>query len=98
MRRKRPIRITARWQPELRQLADRLEESGGAGRPFGWFRTRIKGFADRNRNDALRVLTDIDQRLGLLEETSPRKTERKKPTPKTILKGCYSSRAPTVRS
>jgi hypothetical protein len=67
-----------RWEPELRQMAGRLEQSGDDGSAFGWFRARINGFAGRDRNDALRVLDDLDQRLGLLEETLPREDESQK--------------------
>ena len=56
-----------RWEPELRQMASRLEQSGG-GQSFAWLRRAIQGFAGRNKEDALRVLDDLDQRLGLLEE------------------------------
>jgi hypothetical protein len=72
----------ARWEPELRQMANRLDRAGA----FGWFRARIKGFAGRDRNDALRVLDDIDQRLGLLEETLPREDGSQKAYSKDDLK------------
>jgi hypothetical protein len=72
----------ARWEPELRQMANRLDHAGA----FGWFRARIKGFVGRDRNDALRVLDDIDQRLGLLEETLPREDGSQKAYSKDDLK------------
>jgi hypothetical protein len=72
----------ARWEPELRQMANRLDHAGA----FGWFRARIKGFAGRDRNDALRVLDDVDQRLGLLEETLPREDGSQKAYSKDDLK------------
>ncbi len=56
----------SRFEPELRQTASSLEQSG---RSFAWFRQAIEGFAARQKDDALRVLDDLDERLGLLEET-----------------------------
>jgi Domain of unknown function (DUF4129) len=72
----------AHWEPELRQMATRLEKAGA----FGWFGVRIKDFAGRDRNDALRVMDDLDQRLGLLEETLPRDDGSQKSTSKDDLK------------
>ncbi len=74
------------WEPELRRTADRLEQSAGAGKPFGWFRAGVKGFAKRDRDDALRLLDDLDQRLGLLEETLPRQDGSQKSYSKDDLK------------
>ncbi len=76
----------ARWEPELRQMATRLEQTGGAGDPFGWFRARIKGFAGRDRKDALRTLNDLNERFGLLEETLPRQEGSQKTYSKDDLK------------
>ena len=56
----------SRFGPELRQTASDLEQSG---RSFAWFRQDIDGFASLKKDDALRVLGDLDERLGLLEET-----------------------------
>jgi hypothetical protein len=76
----------ARWEPELRQMANRLEQAAGAGDPFGWFRARIKALAGRDRDDALRLLDDLDERLGLLEETLPREDGSQKAPSKDDLK------------
>ena len=72
----------AHWAPELRQLANRLNKAGA----FGWFAARIMDFASRDRKDAMRLLTDLDQRLGLLEETLPREDGSPKTTSKDDLK------------
>ncbi len=58
------------WQDALDQTADRLERAGGRQR-FAWFRKAIDGFADRAKDDALRVLDGLDERLALLEEALP---------------------------
>jgi hypothetical protein len=58
----------ARWARRLEHIAERLDP-GGSSRKGGyrWFRQAIDGFAHRNRDDALRVLHDLQHRLAALE-------------------------------
>ncbi len=59
-----------RWVPQLEDLGRRLERSGAGGaRAFRWYRGAIEGFGERNRDDALRVLNQLQRRLSLLEES-----------------------------
>ena len=77
-----------RWEPELRQTAARLEQSGaGPGKPFAWFRRAVQGFAARDKTDALRVLNDLDAHLGLLEETLSKEKPGQPPPAREDLKG-----------
>ena len=76
----------APWQAELDQTASRLERSGGRGR-FDWFENAIDGFAKLPKDDALKVLGELDNRLGLLEETLPRDQGNQKAPSKDDLKG-----------
>ncbi len=56
------------WQNQLARTADQLGRSGVSP---AWFRKEINGFAQLEKSQALRTLTDLDDRLGLLEETLP---------------------------
>jgi hypothetical protein len=57
------------WAPRLNELADRLDRAGGAEQDrYRWFRRPLDGFAQRPREDALRVLESLERRLALVEE------------------------------
>ena len=86
----------ARWEPELRQTAD---SSGTGGRP------RSAGFALGSRTSPAVIettpcacWTTWTNASAFWKRRCRATTDRKKPTPKTILKSCYSSRARAVRS
>src|SRR5205823_2022666 len=62
------------WEGRLAKLADRLDRAEGPGlRRSRWFRQELAGFAERSRADAVRILQNLDQRLGLLEESQSRR-------------------------
>jgi hypothetical protein len=70
-----------RWAPRLQHLATRLEGGASTGSARArWFRRAVEGFAHRGREDALRVLADVDQRLAILEEAAAEKADRPPPT------------------
>ena len=77
-----------------RALAAGVAADGGSsgrvrrrGRPFGWFRARDHRASPAViASDALRVLNDLDQRLGLLEETLPHQDGSQKAYSKDDLK------------
>jgi len=73
----------SRFVPELRQTASSLELSGQS---FAWFRQAIEGFAAREKEGALRVLDDLDERLGLLEETLSQDKAGRSPADRPDLK------------
>jgi hypothetical protein len=59
-----------RWGPQLQALGRRLDRSGaGDARSLRWYGRLTEGFGERNRDDALRVLKELQSRLALLEET-----------------------------
>jgi hypothetical protein len=59
-----------RWEPRLKGLAQRLERSGrGDARRFAWFAAPLEEFGQHTRTDALLVLSGLQRRLVLLEET-----------------------------
>jgi hypothetical protein len=59
-----------RWEQRLNELARRLERSGdGDARHYPWFAAALEGFRDRSRDGALLVLSGLQRRLALLEET-----------------------------
>jgi hypothetical protein len=58
------------WQVELDQAASALERAGGRDR-FTWFQKAIDRFGRLPKNDALTLLSDLDDRLALLEDTLP---------------------------
>jgi hypothetical protein len=65
-----PFPGSRRWEPRLTALGDRLEKSGdGDVRRYRWYREALDGFGERNRNDALTVLSGLHSRLSVLEET-----------------------------
>ncbi len=69
VRKAEPYPGGGRWVGRLRDLGRRLERSGdGSGRAFRWFGAALDGFNDRNRDDALRVLDDLQRRLAVAEE------------------------------
>jgi hypothetical protein len=85
-----------RWQARLRTLHTKLSRlDGGDPRRFRWFESAIADFADRKKEDALRILDDLQRRLALLEDslTSPHQPEaqaREKHSPediKSLLRG-----------
>jgi hypothetical protein len=57
-----------RWAVRLNRVARRLERAGGEA-AFAWLRRDLENFADRGRDGALQVLSAIDARLALLEDT-----------------------------
>jgi hypothetical protein len=65
-----PYPGSARWAPALLSQADRLEDAAStAGKSrYRWFRKSLEGFSSRNREGALYILTDLEERLTLLEE------------------------------
>jgi|SRR5579884_1526668 len=79
-----------RWQARLRTLHTKLLRlDGGDPRRFRWFESGLADFADRKKEDALRVLDDLQRRLALLEDslTSPHPPEaqaREKHSPEDI--------------
>ncbi len=85
-----------RWQARLRTLHTRLSRlDDGDPRRFRWFESAIADFADRKKEDALRILDDLQRRLALLEDSlaSPHPPEaqaRDKHSPediKSLLRG-----------
>ncbi len=57
------------WQAPLRQASGHLDPDGNPDRgKYRWLHRAIRNFNYRNREDALAVLDDIDQKLGLIEE------------------------------
>jgi hypothetical protein len=57
------------WVRHLQQVADHLDPGGNRLRgKYRWLHEAVEGFRHRNREDALIVLEDIDQKLGLIEE------------------------------
>jgi hypothetical protein len=79
-----------RWQRRLRDLQSKLARSGGGdARRFRWFEQATADFQDRKKEDALRILDDLRQRLSLLEDsltTAGQSTAQaeKKPSPEDI--------------
>jgi hypothetical protein len=53
------------WSGRLHQIAERLDP---AHRKYRWLHQAIEGLRHRNRDDALLVLDNIDQKLSLIEE------------------------------
>lgn len=89
----------APWQDALDQTAGRLERAAGRER-FAWFRKAIDGFADRTKDDALRVLDGLDERLTLLEETLPHGDANRQTAPSDDFKKLLQQsggRRPTVQ-
>jgi hypothetical protein len=81
------------WQPALNDLADQLQPRvQGQPERYRWFAQAIKGFARLDRTAALAVLTKLDQRLALVEESlEPRNAENATPTrSKEEIKGLLS--------
>ncbi|HTU88932.1 MAG TPA: DUF4129 domain-containing protein, partial [Gemmataceae bacterium] len=59
-----------RWLDRLRSSQAKLSQLGrGAPRRFRWFEQAIDDFADRKKEDALRLLDDLRRRLALLEDS-----------------------------
>jgi hypothetical protein len=59
-----------RWVDRLRGLQTKLAHLGeGAPRRFRWFEQALDGFADRKKEDALRILENLHRRLSLLEDS-----------------------------
>jgi hypothetical protein len=65
-----PYPADGRYELRLRRLADRLDAAaeGQPGR-YRWFRPSVEGFGKRTREEALEVLTGLDERLALVEES-----------------------------
>jgi hypothetical protein len=65
-----PYLGSAHWQGRLRAVADELKRaSAGKGKRYAWLDKIVDDFARHNRQDALRVLENIDKRLALMEES-----------------------------
>lgn len=57
------------WAPALEGLARRLDPTGGPRKgPYRWFYQGLQGFAARDREGAVRVLTDLGRRLETAEQ------------------------------
>jgi hypothetical protein len=69
-----PYPGSAHWEPRLRAAGARMREaaeSRGEQRTATWFEEARSGFARASRAEAIRVLDEMRQRLGLIEETLP---------------------------
>jgi hypothetical protein len=65
-----PYPGSARWAPRLGRLADRLDPPARAGRRrFRWFREGIAGFGHCQRDDAVRILNNLEKQLDLAEDS-----------------------------
>jgi len=65
-----PYPGSERWNARLRAIVTRLDRDSPAGKSrYRWFHRAIEGFGHRGRESALKVLTDLDLRLGLIEES-----------------------------
>lgn len=59
-----------RWLGRLHGLQAKLARIGeGAPRRFRWFEQALDDFAQRKKEDALRILDDMQRRLSLLEDS-----------------------------
>jgi hypothetical protein len=59
-----------RWLPALRDLARRLDPAGGPERgPYRWFYQGLEGFAARDQQGAVEVLTELGRRLETAEQS-----------------------------
>jgi hypothetical protein len=59
-----------RWAPALQGLARRLDPAGGPGKgPYRWFYQGIQGFAVRDQQSAVEVLTGLGRRLETAEQS-----------------------------
>jgi len=62
-----------RWTGQLRGLQAKLTRAGGGdARRYRWFERAIADFGDRKKEDALRILKDLNRRLSLLEDALSR--------------------------
>ena len=60
----------ARWEGRLDEFADQLEDSVPRGKTrFRWFRDALRAFAQRKQDGAIRVLKDLEARLGVVEDS-----------------------------
>jgi hypothetical protein len=77
-----------RWVGRLKSSAVRLEKSSPQEEGFRWFRDAIAGFADREQNEAVRLLKDLDTQLSLVEEslTRPRREAAQQEPDKDFIK------------
>lgn len=66
-----PYPGSARWEPALRELAQRLNDASDRPNGFRWFARGLDGFARADRASARSRLTDLERRLALLEESMP---------------------------
>src|SRR5262249_52149245 len=70
VKQEKPYPGGAHWQERLRAVADELKQaSTGKGKRYAWLDKAVEDFARKNRQDALRILEDIDARLALMEES-----------------------------
>ena len=74
MKNEDPYRGSLVLARELGSIADDLERDGGTSR-FAWFRRRLNGFAERDRDAALDTLADLQRGLrGPKRRTCRRRT------------------------
>jgi hypothetical protein len=73
-----PYPGSARWEPRLRAAGERLRENADDDpkqRTADWFNRALTDFGRRNRTQAIHILDEISQRLGLLTESLPAKED-----------------------
>ncbi len=59
-----------RWEGHLDDLTDQLEDSVPRGETrYRWFREALLEFAHRKQDGAIRVLKDLEARLGVVEDS-----------------------------
>jgi hypothetical protein len=65
-----PYPGSAHWNARLKSVAGVLDPRSSLDRGrYRWFHQAIENFGHRGRDAALKVLTDLDQRLNLIEES-----------------------------
>jgi hypothetical protein len=65
-----PYPGSQRWHPRLQKVVADLEREAASGKGrYRWFHEAIKDFGHRGRDGALTVLSDLDRRLELIEES-----------------------------
>jgi hypothetical protein len=59
-----------RWEGQLERLMRKLESAQpGKQRPFRWVHQELDTFADKRQAGAVEVLTDVEERLALVEDS-----------------------------
>jgi hypothetical protein len=65
-----PYPGSERWNSRLQGVIARLERQSPANKNgYRWLHQAIDGFGHRGRQSAVQVLTDLDRRLGLIEDS-----------------------------